>query len=418
MDPSSKRLGRAAVATGAVLAAVSASRPVRAANCDTLTAPITYAIGGSSPTPFLGAVANAVGQAGGGTLVYASPGACDGVNAIAGSPPENLTGSVTYWDGTNGTKGGTCTINPANPNGQPADFGVAGTDPTYCPGITALPAGVGDFVGPVQAYDFIVPYNSVQKSISAEAAYFVYGFGASSPNAYSVSPWTIPGDIITRNNQSGAAIIISLGIGVPLATLSAAGATGFTDGKSNGGTLTDLNGFNSVPANAAAGLGFASAEVAEGAAADQINVLAYQHYGQSCGWLPNSTNTTHDKINVRNGLYALWAHVRFIAAVDTNDVPTNANAKQWIGYFTDTTTPPPGVDPDALMAKAGAVLDCAMEVKRTSDMGPLKPYAPAAPCGCFFEYQATGATSCQACTSDASCPAGATHCRKGYCEVN
>ena len=402
-----------------MLAVVAASRPALAAIlCDSLAPPITYAIGGSGPVPLLGQVASAVAVAGGGSFVYASPGGCVGVSAALGSASAYLSGSVTYWDATTGTAGGTCTIDPANPNGQPADFGVAGTYATYCPGVTSLPAGVGDFLGPVQAYDFLVPASSSQLSISAEAAYFVFGFGASAPNAYSVTPWTVPNDIITRNNQSAAAIIIALGINVPIATLSAVSATGFTDGKSNGGTITDLNGFNSVAATAEAGLGFATAEVAEAAAANEINVLAYQHYGQTCGWFPNSTSTAHDKINVHNGLYALWANIHFLAAVDSNNVPTDANAKQFIGYFTGATTPPTGVDINALSVKAGVILNCAMEVTRASDMGPLEPYAPSAPCGCYFEAHATGTTSCQTCTNDASCPAGATHCRLGYCEVN
>jgi hypothetical protein len=419
MDPSWKSLCHAAAAAGALLAAFSVSHPAFAgpATCESLTAPITYAIGGSGPVPFLGAVASAVTTASGGTLVYSSSlGGCAGVNAFVGPTPTTVSGSVTYWDATTGTKGATCTVSAIN--GEPADFGVPGTYANYCPGVASLPAGVGDLLGPVQAYDFLVPYNSPQTSISAQAAYFVFGFGASSPNAYSVSPWTVPNDIITRNDLSAAAIIIALGVGVPIATLSAVSATGFTDGKSNGGTITDLNAFNSVPANAAAGLGFATAEVAEAAAANEITVLAYQHTGQSCGWLPNSTSTAHDKINVRSGLYALWANIHFIAAVDANGVPTDANAKQWIGYFTDATTPPAGVDPDALVVQAGAILDCAMEVQRTSDLGPLEPYAPAAPCDCFFDFNATGSTTCQSCTTDANCPVNATHCRKGYCEVN
>src|SRR6185437_2052082 len=103
----SSNLPRVATTAAALLSASFVGRDALAANCDTLTAPITYAVGGSSQTPFIGAVANAVLQGGAGTLVYASPGACDGVYAVAGSPVENLTGSVTYWDGTNGTKGGT-----------------------------------------------------------------------------------------------------------------------------------------------------------------------------------------------------------------------------------------------------------------------------------------------------------------------
>ncbi len=145
-------------------------------------------------------------------------------------------------------------------------------------------------------------------------------------------------------------------------------------------------------------------------------MLAYQHTNQSCGWLPSGAPNIYDKINVRNGLYALWSPVHFIAAVDGGGTPTDANAKAFIGYFTGT--PPAGIDVDALTAQAGATLDCAMEVTRTVDVGPLLPYAPAAPCGCFFEKNATGVTSCTACTSDAGCPVSATHCNKGYCEVN
>jgi hypothetical protein len=59
-----------------------------------------------------------------------------------------------------------------------------------------------------------------------------------------------------------------------------------------------------------------------------------------------------------------------------------------------------------------------MEVQRTIDIGPILPYAPAAPCGCYFDFNATGSTTCQTCTSSATCPANASHCTKGYCEVN
>jgi hypothetical protein len=411
MDPSPK-LRRATVAAGALLAVASAHRTALAVNCTgdptlTLPTPLIYAIGGSGPTPLIAKVATALSKANPPqTLIYASPGACDGVDAIINGT--TIKGSVNYWDDTGTMQ--SCTI--TNLLGQPADLGVAGTYATYCPGITAVPSTVGDFKGPVQAYDFLVPSASTETAISAQAAYFVYGFGATS--TYSVSPWLTEANIITRNNQSAAAIIIALGTNVPLATLNAQG----TDGKSNGGTVTDLADLNSSQATAQTGIGFATAEVAEAAAANTINVLAYQHYGQSCGWLPNATPTTHEKINVRNGHYALWANIHFLAAVDSNNTPTNPNAANIIGYFEGTTPPPTGVDFDALTVQAGAILDCAMEVKRTTDMGPLEPYAPAAPCGCFFEFEATGATTCTACTSDASCPVNATHCRKGYCEVN
>jgi hypothetical protein len=157
--------------------------------------------------------------------------------------------------------------------------------------------------------------------------------------------------------------------------------------------------------------------VADGAAAS-VNVLAYQHYGQTCGYWPSSSSTSFDKINVRNGHYPIWGPVHFFAKVDGGGNPTNPGAANIIGYFKGTVAPPAGVDVDALTVSAGNILDCAMEVKRTSDFGDLLPYAPAAPCGCYFEAKATGSTSCQTCASDSECPQSATHCRKGYCEVN
>ena len=408
----SSRLLHAGATVGALLAVFSSSRRAHALACNdpTLQNPI-YAIGGSSPVPMLReAVATAPGQANPPiTFIYQSTGgACAGVNAIITPPTTGLSGNATYW-----TSAGTQSCTFLTP-GPAADLGVSNNAATLCPGVTSLPAGVGDFLGPIQAFDFIVPFGSSESSISAEAAYFVFGFGAgSSAPSYPVSPWTVPKDIITRNNQSGASIIIALALGVPLADL--ANTTIFTDGKNSAGSLSDV-----ASGDVNHTLGFVSAEVAEGAAASTIKTLAYQHYGQSCGWLPSSTSTRFDKINVRTGLYPLWSNIHFFANVDTGSPPkpTNANAKQVIGWYEDTIAPPAGVDVDALTVQSGAVIECAMEVQRTTDAGPLLPYAPAAPCGCFFEANTPDGTTCQACTGNSQCPANAPQCRKGYCEVN
>src|SRR5262249_19520846 len=148
------------------------------------------------------------------TFVYqSSGGACSGVNAIINNVP--ISGNGTYWDATGTAQ--TCTYTLS----QPADFGVAGSYPTLCPGVPSVPAAVGAFLGPIRASEFTAPSQSTQTVISPEAASFVFGFnaGASTP-AYPVSPWTVPANIITRNSQSGAAIIIALALGVPLADLT------------------------------------------------------------------------------------------------------------------------------------------------------------------------------------------------------
>jgi serine/threonine protein kinase len=73
-------------------------------------------------------------------------------------------------------------------NGPPvADIG---TSDVYAPTCGTLPGGqlppnVADFLGPIQPMVFVVPKASSQQSISASAAYFVFGFGADS----GVAPW-------------------------------------------------------------------------------------------------------------------------------------------------------------------------------------------------------------------------------------
>ena len=59
-----------------------------------------------------------------------------------------------------------------------------------------LPATVADTLGPVQAMAFVAHRSSSERAISAEAAYYVYGFGAQSP----VAPWTHEGLIFRRDD--------------------------------------------------------------------------------------------------------------------------------------------------------------------------------------------------------------------------
>ncbi len=399
----STTLRRAALATGALLGTIALSRPALAVSCNTLPSPI-YSVGDTGAFPILAKIGTALtGATPAQTLVYQSYGSCEGVAAIVpsgGNPATLMTGTASYWDSSGAQQ--TCSL-PIT--GQSADVAIGGTASTECPGVSTLPAGFGEFPGPIQSYDFVVPLTSMATSISAEAAYFVYGFGAQGPNV--VMPWNVPSETYDRNTTSAAAIIVGLGIGVPPSKLQG------TDGKSDTNTVVDVG----LAAQPQAAIGFVSGEVAD-ASRSMVNVLAYQDKGQSCGWYPSSTSMALDKRNVRNGHYPLWAPIRFVAAVDGTGTPTDAAAKAFIGYFGGTVAPPSGVDVNALVIESGGILQCAMQVQRQTDMGPLQPYSPAAPCGCYFDATATGSTSCQACTTSATCPASATHCRFGYCEVN
>jgi hypothetical protein len=68
----------------------------------------------------------------------------------------------------------------------------------------------------------------------------------------------------------------------------------------------------------------------------------------------------------------------------------------------------------------GLVPPCAMTVKRSSEMGPLEPYAPLAACGCYFEahvIDGQAPASCQACSAAADCTGDKKACNFGYCEA-
>ena len=265
------------------------SRPALAVNCESLTAPIVYAVGGSGPQPYLAAVASAVLKAKGtGTLVYLPSGGCDGVTAfvsVNSAPLTQVTGTPTYYDSTTGTAGASCEI--SNPNsGEVAAFGVSGVFPENCQGVTSLPAGVGDIRGPIQALDLLVPSQSSETSISAEAAYFTFGFGAT--GQYAVSPWSTPMDIISRSNTAGTAMPSSslLALKVPIGQVT---SSSFTVESSNGKVVSGLAALNSTTPQA--GLGFCDRGGRGGrprptrSTSPRLPALR----PELAGWYPNST---------------------------------------------------------------------------------------------------------------------------------
>ena len=149
---------------------------------------------------------------------------------------------------------------------------------------------------------------------------------------------------------------------------------------------------------------------------DKVRMLAFQSFKQQClgAVYPDSAPTAFDKRNVRDGHYGIWGYLWSVAKVDGTNVPTDTAAKKFINFITGSAAIN-GADPLVDAAKAGAVPACAMKVKRAFDGAPLEAALPADPCGCFYELQATGATSCTACMPDKSCPGGGT-CHFGYCE--
>jgi hypothetical protein len=333
------------------------------------------------------------------TVVYQGQGSCTGVDAILSGTPMVGTG-LSYWDA-----GGVelkCDITAAG--GVGAHVGISDVFATTCyqlPG--GLPASVADVIGPVQAMTFVAHKSSAERAISAEAAYYVFGFGAQS----SVPPWTYDGLIFRRDALSGTQQMIAAAIGVPPDKWKGTATTG-------SGDLVMRLGTANFPDQS---IGILSAEVAQ-ESRSMVKVLAYQHFGQRCALFPDSGELANDKANVRNGQYPIWGPLHLFIRLNIQGLPTNAKAGEVVGYLAGTRPAPAGLDLVKLEAQRHAIPQCAMRVKRSQEMGPAMPFSPMGACGCYYERVANGAAGagCKVCATAAECPASAPVCSYGYCE--
>lgn len=365
------------------------------ADCNTLPSPL-FVVGSTAVKPYLAAIARALrNQAPPVSILYAEQGSCVGVSAIVNGAP--ATGPFIFWDQA-GTEQ-SCTV----PAPVTAHIGVSDVFATSClrlPG--GLPSNVGDFLGPVQSMTFVVPKGSTQTSISAEAAYYVYGFGAGS----GVDPWVDESRIFQRDSSSGTQRMVAAAIGV--------------DGTLWRGTRTTGSGDLRAKVTAAlpseGAIGILSSEVAQ-ENRQTLRVLAYQHYGQNCGYYPDKEETSNEKQNVRDGHYAIWGPLHLFTQMGSNGYPTNAQAADVIGFMAGTRPAPDGIDLVTLEAQHHVIPQCAMRVSRSEEIGALSSFAPPQSCGCYFDKIANGSTNCMACSSRTDCPTSAPYCNYGYCEV-
>lgn len=387
----------AAVAAGATLAPSAAADQT----CSALPG-ATFITGSSAVKPLVAGLAKALAGAMPvtQTLIYKGQGSCTGVDAIFNGT--KITGTASYWD--TGTE---LTCNLDLPGGNVADIGVSDVFATSCAGVTSVPATVGDFFGPNQVMNLVVPAASSQTLISAQAAYLVYGLGA----AGAASPWIDESFIFQRSATSGTQSMIAAAIRAPAVKWK-----GVMEAKSS-----DMLTAVTMSAQAEKTIGILASDVADKArhmSPPPLKILAYQHFDQDCAWLPDSSSTSFDKRNVRDGHYPIWGPLHLFATIDATKLPVKPNAKTVIGYFTGTATPPASVKLLDLEIAASTVPACAMKVQRSSEIGDVTAYTPSAPCGCYFDFKATGATTCMACVTDTDCTGAAKHCRQTYCEAN
>ncbi len=382
--------------------------------CASQTNPV-YATGSSALAVLLGEVAAALYGSGANniTLVYQSSSSCIGVQSVL-DPSFMMTGTAVYYSGDpSAPTSNTCALPDG---GVPTDIGIADVFAGTCQSLpNGLPSTIQENFGPVQVMTFAVPSTSDQTSISLDAAYYVFGFGAASM----VPPWTDPSYIFQRTSTSGTQNMIGATIGVPPALwqgvphsstgsmLTALQAAGKADGGVSDKTIGIL-----VAGTAAANR-------------DTIRELAFQDTDQDCGYYPDSTPTAFDLRNARDGHYPIWGPSHFYNRV-SGGVPVNAFAQTFIDDLSGVTAIP-GVDLIALYGSKGVnvVPLCAMHVTRTSDGADYKPYTPTESCDCYYDAQATGQTSCIPCTTDNACPTSAPKCNmfgsqltlgSGYCE--
>src|SRR5262249_43955819 len=156
---------------------------------------------------------------------------------------------------------------------------------------------------PIQTMTFAVPTNSAYSEISAQAAYFVFGFGADSgvlDVSGSAPIWNDENYIFQRSATSNTQNLLANAIGGP------AGLWKGKPHKTSDDVAADLQAATGSQENANKAIGILAADYIDTKnLRAQIRVLAYQDSRQTCTVFPDSTASTHDKRNVRDSHYPL-----------------------------------------------------------------------------------------------------------------
>jgi len=403
-----------AVTAGGMLAARAASAQDAGTTptCASLTNPV-YVTGSSAFEATLEAFAVKLSSATTPiTIVGQRPGSCAGVNVIASNA--DMTGTANYYtlDSSNKFVRNTCTL-PAS--GQKADIAVSDVFYGSC-GANApatQPATLKDFPGPAQAIEFIVNKNNTTTGyITAAEAQDLYGCGAGA----NISTFNQANGIFCRDSLSGTQIVLADNIGLSPATPAPPICVSVS------GTMMPTSVAGYATANAA--IGMLSADNYD-LNRTTLGALAFAATGQTKAYYTDSTSSSRDRQNVRDGHYPVWGYEHMFAYVDSSNTPTSANAARVINIINGVATDPAVGDYVTLEATAGTIPVCAMAVKKTNDLpGYLSPAT--ATCTCAFVKAATGTApaGCVPCGggsdggADAAvggCTGGKT-CHSGFCE--
>lgn len=285
--------------------------------------------------------------------------------------------------------------------GQIVDIANMIVFPTSCP--NSVPPGfVRTFTGPAQSMVMAVQRASSQTAITFEEAYFVFGFGM----AGMITPWTDVSQMFIRTITKGTLLSWAAAVGVPAARWQGQKLANSATGACNTQVLCSLE----QSAAPEAAIGILGAEVYDN---DRTNLksLAFRAKDQYAAYWPDSTATSRDKKNVRDGHYTVWSPTIWMDMVDQNNTP-NTEARYVVDLITNKAVTGPNPDIIAIESTVGLVPDCAMRVQREYDGGPLSLYKPAESCTCRFEDVVDHST-CAKCDVNA-CASGV--CRNDFCE--
>jgi hypothetical protein len=431
-----------ALFAGGLVLMTASTASASSVDCTTLTNPV-YISGGSAAKPHLLALAAVLGSSV--SLIYSAPTACVGLEDIVASPAQTESSSASYLDPTTGAA-----VSCTGPLGTPypavyIDIGVSGAYPSSCvaPSIS-LGIGYADFQGPIEPFEISVPWASTQNSITADAAYVVFGWGGGTVN---VTPWTVPADVWTRGDTSAVQLVVADAIQL-------AGAKWLT-GPGSGGSAQVLSSESTMVTTLASATNYdATIGILGSGGLDPvksssggIKPLTFQAPDQDCGYYADSDVNHFDKINVRQGRYDIWGPEHFVTAVNSsgvpqshpmtssNPVPSTATSVQTvIAYIThsQTTALPFPFAPKLTLPELQSVIQaesnaffipqCAMQVSRYGEDSAELSYQPAMGCGCFFESVVGKGTTlssyCTTCSVSSDCKtAPYKTCNFGYCEA-
>jgi hypothetical protein len=309
------------------------------------------------------------------------------------------------WDPT--TAAPSCTVPAAgDASAVPIALGIGATFLSSCTQTPAQPADIGVSEGPTQAYGFVTNKNSKQQAITGEEAYLAYGFAEGGGDA---APWTVQALRFKRANTASTTLTMSAAMHLLPTQMKAAPDSGTSDAI--------VSSIVAVTDNPDATLGILGMDLYDQHRND-IKVLAFKTFGQKYAYYPDSTSSSFDKSNVRDGHYVPWAPTPYIATIavgGSSFTDTNAQRVYELVLGTRAADDVNGLLP---VIASGLIPKCAMKVTRAADGADLSLYSDPAPCGCFFEKNVPqGASSCTVCTDGNNTPCGAGVCRHGFCEA-